>query len=144
METFGKLIGFAIFIAGVIGLYFLLSGRGRLDKLGTWSALEGRFGVSSIPPSHTYTSGMIGFFTFTDTLKIALDSTGVFLDVPDFIRFGSKPLHIPYTALTVSTKNPTLKFGFRTYTQFIVNNQSVCIEQAEAQKILARQRAAQP
>ncbi|MEZ0542077.1 hypothetical protein [Fibrella arboris] len=139
METFGKLIGFAIFSIGVLGIYFLMSGRGRLDKLGTWSALEKSFRIDAMPASHTYTSGLIGFFTFTDTLKIAFDATGIFLDVPDFFRFGSKPLHIPYSALTVSTKNPTLTFGFRTYTQFIVANQSVCIEQAEAQKILARQ-----
>lgn len=117
----GKLLLALIQIAGFV--YFIRwvrSKGGRLESIGTWSALEKHFGTPTIPESYTYTSGLIGLGTYEDTLKLAYGDKSIFVDVPHLFRFGGKPLLIPYGELTVSEKNPTVWYQFRTYTQFKV------------------------
>lgn len=141
MDIIGKLLGFAIFIAGAVGIYFLLKGKGRLERPNTWSALEQPFGVEQMPTAYTTTSGMIGLGHYRNTLQMAMDATGVYLNLPGLFRSGSKPIHIPYGEFTVSANNPTVSRGFYTYTQFIVRGQSIALDQDDAKKILARKQA---
>lgn len=141
MDVIGKLLGFAVFIAGAVGIYFLLKSKGRMENTGTWAALEQPFRVEQMPTTYTTTSGMIGLGHYRNTLQMAMDATGVFLNLPGLFRSGSKPVHIPYGEFTVSETNPTVNYGFYQYTQFMVRGQSIALDQDDAKKILARKQA---
>ena len=138
MDIIGKFLGYAIFIAAAVGLYFLLKSKGRVEGIGTWSALEEQFRAEQMPTTYTTTSGMVGQGHYRNTLQMALDSVGVYLNLPGLFRSGSKPVHIPYGEFTVSQTNPTVSYGVYQYTQFIVRGQSVALDQDDAKKILAR------
>ena len=139
MENLGKLIGFVIFIAAAVGIYFLVRGKGRRENLGAWSTLEQHFRVEAMPALYTTTSGLIGLGEYRNTLQLALDSAGVYLNLPALTRTGSHPLLIPYGEFKQSAQNPTVSRGAFNYTQFLVRGQSVCLDPDDAKKILARQ-----
>lgn len=141
MEILTKLIGFIFFFAAVIGVYYLVKGKGRVLHLGSWSNLERDFGTDrKMPANYFVTSAMIGSGRYRGTFKVSLGEDGVYLDTPSIAKIGSKILLIPYHEFTLPVSNQTVSWGFQTLTQLIVRGQSVCLSPDIAKKILDRKK----
>ena len=107
---------------------------------GGWGNLEQAYSVPHAPHSISLrsTSARVGLTVFKNTMNIALDETGVYLQRSFFIK-NNVILHIPYhKMILVEKRNPSwAASGFGIFT---VDGVDVWIDQPYANQILEKLR----
>lgn len=136
MKMTGTLIGWAIFLLVVAGLYYVMKGTGRMKSLRSWGSLREIYGTNAMPDLYDLSSGMIGQYHYRNTLRVALRSEGVYL-TPG-VGINKQPVLIPYSAFTIDQSNRQISWGPYTYTYFAIQGVDVALDATLAQKIIRR------